>query len=816
MAALDPFGTLYRYVETVTSTAGNMSTDYSVGQVVSGVTLTIAARILIKDQADPIQNGIYAAQESGEPLRTDDMSVDSYAAGFYVYVLGGTAAGQAWECIGPNATVGTDPLVWQRIDALGTLDPARGGTGTAALGGTNALLYTPSANAPIASIAAVNSAVLVSSPAGVPSMSTVLPPNLSATNMRHATPQISDGGTRTYTIAPTTTLDASQQLLLPKTTSTQTFVLDSLAQTLANKTLVNATFADASGTKLATFDTSSISPGTVTLAIPAVGGTIATQAYVAGISGGISQRPACRAKTTGIHLVTASGSGVGKTLTSVLPGLLNILGGFDGVALATGDRVLVDSALFGSPSASCGIYTVTNPGGVLTSWVLTRATDADTSAELPTGTTTFVTSGATAAGTSWTLTTASPTIDVTPTVWTQSGTGTSYNFTGGLTPSGNSVSIGTSPTIGTTASSAFVNSSAVTSQVLLSSGTIGTAASYGPLPLGNANATSGTLPIASGGTSQTSFTANALHYGAFAQTNTLAAAVLTTDPAGVPSLSRTLPADLTFAGGPAIASGAFTLQVAAGTLTANATATFPAGAYADTVVLANTTQVLTNKSLSEPKILGALCDATGTQSLGLLPAPSAAYTLLAGTTLGTTTGDLTVVAPLAASTIRLRGTVSALSLTADPDTTPYQLQMPPTDGAAGYVLATDGAGVLNWVWREPAIVTYLSLLTNTAEATSTTYQTVQATTLPDITCTAATIAFTIGDVGARMISVRLVGTATTYAEYTGINAPGQYAANFLTLPTGQDLLRLQICKSADGDANPQLLGVTAKFYSNGM
>ena len=45
-----------------------------------------------------------------------------------------------------------------------------------------------------------------------------------------------------------------------------------------------------------------------------------------------------------------------------------------------------------------------------------------------------------------------------------------------------------------------INSSAVANQVLLSSGTVGTAATFGALPLGNANSVTGILPITNGGT----------------------------------------------------------------------------------------------------------------------------------------------------------------------------------------------------------------------------------------------------------------------------------------------------------------------------
>ena len=76
---------------------------------------------------------------------------------------------------------------------------------------------------------------------------------------------------------------------------------------------------------------------------------------------------------------TSSGSGVGATLTANANGALSI----DSVAVSTSDRVLIKDQ---ADAAQNGIYTVTNTGGAGAAFVLTRATDADTGAELPGGT----------------------------------------------------------------------------------------------------------------------------------------------------------------------------------------------------------------------------------------------------------------------------------------------------------------------------------------------------------------------------------------------------------------------------------------------
>jgi hypothetical protein len=70
----------------------------------------------------------------------------------------------------------------------------------------------------------------------------------------------------------------------------------------------------------------------------------------------------------------------------------------------------------------------------------------------------------------------------------------------------NVLDIGSSSTIIANANDVEVNSSATANQVLLSSGTVGTAATYGAIPLGDANSVTGTLPVSNGGTGAVTLT----------------------------------------------------------------------------------------------------------------------------------------------------------------------------------------------------------------------------------------------------------------------------------------------------------------------
>ena len=76
-----------------------------------------------------------------------------------------------------------------------------------------------------------------------------------------------------------------------------------------------------------------------------------------------------------------------------------------------------------------------------------------------------------------------------------------------MSKSGDTINVNGSNTIIANADNLEVNSSNTSNQILLSSGTVGTAATFGQLPLGNSNSVTGILPIANGGTNTSSFAA---------------------------------------------------------------------------------------------------------------------------------------------------------------------------------------------------------------------------------------------------------------------------------------------------------------------
>jgi hypothetical protein len=152
------------------------------------------------------------------------------------------------------------------------------------------------------------------------------------------------------------------------------------------------------------------------LATPTADGDAATKAYVDATKQGLDVKDSVRAATTAN--ITLSGT---QTV--------------DGVSLVAGDRVLVKDQ--GSASAN-GIYVVVSGGA----W--TRATDADTSAEVTAGMFTFVEEGTANADSGWVLTTDNPiTLGTTGLTFTQFSGAGQITAGAGLTKTGSTLDVGT-------------------------------------------------------------------------------------------------------------------------------------------------------------------------------------------------------------------------------------------------------------------------------------------------------------------------------------------------------------------------------------
>lgn len=164
------------------------------------------------------------------------------------------------------------------------------------------------------------------------------------------------------------------------------------------------------------------------LATPTQASDAATKGYVDGIAEGLHIHASTVAATTANLTATYDNgsSGVGATLTNSGTQAALVL---DGVTVSVSDRVLIKNQ---TSQAQNGIYTVTNTGSGSTNWVLTRATDFDTSAEIQGGDFTFVTGGTSYDNTGWVQTSVGVTVGTSPIIWQQfSGAGT-YTASNGV------------------------------------------------------------------------------------------------------------------------------------------------------------------------------------------------------------------------------------------------------------------------------------------------------------------------------------------------------------------------------------------------
>ena len=104
-------------VRLATTAALTLATDFHVGSAdVDGVALALGDRILIKDQADAKQNGIYTVNAAGAPTRATDADAAVELNGSAVEVLLGTTnAVTAYKQTAVSPVPGTDNITYSAL-----------------------------------------------------------------------------------------------------------------------------------------------------------------------------------------------------------------------------------------------------------------------------------------------------------------------------------------------------------------------------------------------------------------------------------------------------------------------------------------------------------------------------------------------------------------------------------------------------------------------------------------------------------------------------------------------------------------------------
>jgi hypothetical protein len=116
-------------VKVATVLAGALATDFAAGNIIDGYTLQAGDRLLIKDQVDAKENGIYIVQSASQPLRAADYAAGHVAAGTFCFVeSGNTNAALGWICNSPveASLVGSNTLNFTQFTGLGQVTPGQG------------------------------------------------------------------------------------------------------------------------------------------------------------------------------------------------------------------------------------------------------------------------------------------------------------------------------------------------------------------------------------------------------------------------------------------------------------------------------------------------------------------------------------------------------------------------------------------------------------------------------------------------------------------------------------------------------------------
>lgn len=253
---------------------------------------------------------------------------------------------------------------------------------------------------------------------------------------------VSAGGSSS--VAVTITESNGAVTVTPNLATTST---DGVMSSTDKTKLDNAT-SEATASRLAIRDAS----GNLKVADPTDPAHAATKGYVDAARSGLDVKASVRAATTAPINIAADLEN-GDTI--------------DGVTLVTGDRVLVKNQSTGSEN---GIYVVVASGAA------SRATDADSSAEVTTGMFTFVSEGTTNADSGWVLTTNDTIVlGTTPLAFAQFSGAGQITAGAGLTKNGNTIdAVGTADRITVNADSIDIASTYVGQATITTLGTITT------------------------------------------------------------------------------------------------------------------------------------------------------------------------------------------------------------------------------------------------------------------------------------------------------------------------------------------------------
>lgn len=110
-------------VRVATTQAQTLASDFVNGDTIDGVVLATGDRVLVKDQADASENGIYVVAASGAPARADDASTGAEVKSMFTFVEEGTTNGDTgWVCTtNGTITLDTTDLAFTQFSSAGSI-----------------------------------------------------------------------------------------------------------------------------------------------------------------------------------------------------------------------------------------------------------------------------------------------------------------------------------------------------------------------------------------------------------------------------------------------------------------------------------------------------------------------------------------------------------------------------------------------------------------------------------------------------------------------------------------------------------------------
>ena len=111
-------------VQASSTGAVTIATDVDEGKTLDGFTLTAGNRILLMDQVDQKENGIWLVQTSGAPQRPSDFQTGNHGASSATFVQSGTVNGDKGFVCGtdpPNDVIDTNNLEFAQFTAGGEI-----------------------------------------------------------------------------------------------------------------------------------------------------------------------------------------------------------------------------------------------------------------------------------------------------------------------------------------------------------------------------------------------------------------------------------------------------------------------------------------------------------------------------------------------------------------------------------------------------------------------------------------------------------------------------------------------------------------------